>query len=255
MTDQLDRVSHLGRQRSGDVGDLGDAFRINVLRRDQLAIGQCCQDDDLTCGVLTLDIGVGILLGVALLLRVTQNGIKGKSLVLHFGQHIVGGAVENTVDGENTVGVEVVHQRTDDGNAATNARLKKVTNAVLGGELEQLDTEGGNDLLVGGDDVLASLKCSLGKIVGGVCTAHHFGDQSNLGVIENDIKIVHDAIGKGAVGKFAQIKNVFDVDFVADIGFYHRFVRCQDLGSAASNGAESEQCYVDHRDNLRKNLK
>jgi hypothetical protein len=63
---------------------------------------------------------------------------------------------------------------------------------------------------------------------------------------------VYDAIGKGAVGEFAQVENIFDIDLVADIGLDYGFVGCQNLSGAASDGAEAEKCNVQHNKETSK---
>ena len=55
-----------------------------------------------------------------------------------------------------------------------------------------------------------------------------------------------DLIGKGAVGEFADIENIFQVDLLP--GFFRQQVTVhgQHLGYAAANNTETQNCYMDH---------
>ena len=79
-----------------------------------------------------------------------------------------------------------------------------------------------------------------------MCSAHHLSDEGDLGVVQNDVKIVYDAIGKGAVGEVTQVENIFDIDLISNVGFDHGFVGCQNFSRAAADCAEAEKSDVQH---------
>ena len=54
------------------------------------------EDADLPAGVVPLDVGGGVPLGVALLLGLLQGRVEGQSRPDHPGEDIVGGAVERS---------------------------------------------------------------------------------------------------------------------------------------------------------------
>ena len=89
--------------------------------------------------------------------------------------------------------------------------------------------------------MLACLECRHRELIRGVRAAHHFDDGIHLGIVENDIVIVHDAIGKRAVGKIAQIENISNVDAAARSKTDAVLIFGNDLGRAASNDTKAKQ--------------
>ena len=48
--------------------------------------------------------------------------------------------------------------------------------------------------------------------------AHHFGDERDLGVAQDDVKVVHDLACIGRAREITQIEDVFDLDGIAEAG-------------------------------------
>ena len=57
---------------------------------------------------------------------------------------------------------------------------------------------------------------------------------------------MHDPIGEGAVGKFAQIEYIFDIYRISDPLGDQFGILSKYLGRAAADDAEAEYCYIYH---------
>src|SRR4051812_25613389 len=86
--------------RGAQVGrrDGGDAFDIHSALRDLGAEGETGEDRKLLRGVVTVDVEGRVGLGVTETLRVLQAFGERQALLLHPGEDVVAGAVENSVD-------------------------------------------------------------------------------------------------------------------------------------------------------------
>ncbi len=152
---ELDAVAHvLGRLDVG-LGDRLDALDVDLVEGDLGAEGEARQDGELVGGVEAADVEGRIGLGVAARLRLLQHLVEGAVLVLHGGEDVIAGAVEDAVDAAHLVGAERLPQRLDDGDAAGDRRLEVQGDAVLLGELGERHAVLGEQRLVGGHDVLA----------------------------------------------------------------------------------------------------
>ena len=111
---QLDEAADLAG--GGDVGGghLGDAFTVDVGRRDPAVEGQTRQDGRLGRGVEALHVGGRVGLGVAELLRLGQDVAEPRALGLHLVQDVVGGAVDDADHRRDLVADQGLAQRPDD---------------------------------------------------------------------------------------------------------------------------------------------
>ena len=153
--EQLDAVAEL--VGGLDVGrrDAGDALDVDLVERHLRAEGEAGQQRELVGGVEAADVEGRIGLRVALGLRLLQHVGERAALLLHLGQDVVAGAVEDAVDAAHLVAGERLAQGLDDGDAAGDRGLEVERDAVLLGQLGQLGAVLGEQRLVGGDDMLA----------------------------------------------------------------------------------------------------
>ena len=226
-------VSHVSQ------GHLPDALGGHLLGIDMLAAGQSGQDADLAAGVVTVHVGGGVLLGIAVVLGLLQGLLKGQASADHPGEDIVGGAVEDAGDLLHLVGSQAVGQGAQDGDTAAHAGLKEIADSVGLGQLQQLIAVGGHQLLVGGDHALARLQGAGGELqshLGSADGLHHY---VYLGVVLNDGKVLHEAVLKGAVGEIPHVQDVFDLDLAAGAPGNALAVLTEHLGHAGTDGAEA----------------
>ena len=139
-------------------GDGLDAFDVDLVERDVGAEGEAGQQGQLVGGIEAADVERRIGFGVALGLRLLQHVGERAALLLHRGQDVIAGAVEDAVDARDLVADQRLAQRLDDRDAAGDRRLEIQRDAVLLGERGELDAVLGEQRLVGGHDVLAGAR-------------------------------------------------------------------------------------------------
>ena len=214
-----------------------------------LTEGQGGQNADLAAGIVALDVGGRILLGVAVDLRLTQRVLEGDAVVDHLGQDVVGGAVEDAADLVELVGSEALEHRADDRDAAADGRLEHVVDAMFLGDLEQLVSLRRDELFVGGADALAGLEAALGELIGCAHAAHDLGNDRYLRVVLDDGEVGNEFMSVGQRGKIAQIEHILDLDRLADRARNLLGVHLEYLVHAGTDRSVSHDCYFYHCDN------
>ena len=129
--EELDPVAEfVGRL---DVGrrDRRDALDIDRVRVDLGAEGNRRQQRQLVGGVVAVDVEGRVGLGVAQPLGCGEALGERQALVLHAGQDVVAGAVEDAVDAADRVAGEGLAQRLDDRDAAGRRGLEIEADARL----------------------------------------------------------------------------------------------------------------------------
>src|SRR5947209_9168187 len=96
-------------------------------------------------------------------LRVLQAFGKRQALLLHPGQDVIAGAVEDAVDAVDAGAAKPLAKRLDDGNGGADRRLEVQGAAMLLGGLRQPNSVLGDQRLVGGYDRLAGLQRGLDR--------------------------------------------------------------------------------------------
>jgi hypothetical protein len=104
------------------------------------------------------DVEGGIGFGIAFVLRLFQHLGKGAVLLLHLGQDVVAGAVENTIDAADLIAGERLAQRLDDRDTSRHGRLELEGHGARFRQARQLGAVLGQQGLVGRHDVLAGLQ-------------------------------------------------------------------------------------------------
>src|SRR5579862_7675714 len=122
--EELDAITEL--LGCGEIGgrDRGNAFDINRLLIDFGAEGQARQDRELLRGVVALDIEARIGLGVTKALRLLEAFGKRQAVLLHAGEDIIAGAVEDSVDALEGISRHPFAQRLHDGNGPAYGRFE-----------------------------------------------------------------------------------------------------------------------------------
>ena len=235
VTDQLHRAAQSLGDRHMISCNAGDAVRCDLVGIQKDSKGKRRQNGDLSCRVQTFYVGGGICLGVAQTLCLLEDLLKSGSLTDHLGEDKVGGTVEDSAHRHDLVGGKVGLHRTDDRNTAAHARLKEIAHAVLTGNVQKLGAKVSDNLLVGGHHVLPRAQCRDGKIIGGMRASHHLGNQSHLGIVQNDIDIMDHTVSQRMLGEITQIQNVLDIYLVTDTGSEELFVFLKNLSRTASN--------------------
>ena len=129
-------------------------FGENVPRRDDLAEGQRGENGQLGARVEAIDIVAGIGLGVSQPLRLGEHGFERRAVLLHLGEDVVAGAVEDAVERHHAVAGDAFPQHGVDGNPARHAGLHGDVGAGLDGALPDFRAAQRHQFLIGGDDRL-----------------------------------------------------------------------------------------------------
>ena len=161
--DQTDLVAERGGL--ADIGghDMPDAGDVDLGEIDLRAKGEAGQDGELVRGVDAVNVKRGIGLGIALGLRLGENGAKGTAILLHGGEDVIAGAVEDAIDAHDAIGRSAFAQSLDHGHAAGHCRFIFQRDAgalCFAGEIKAMMR---NHRLVGRDEGLALAEALAGK--------------------------------------------------------------------------------------------
>ena len=125
-------------------------------------------DRRLRSGVVALDVGGRVGLGVAERLGLGEGVGVGRAGLGHAGEDVVGGAVDDAHHPGDALADQRLAQRADDRDAAGHRGLEEEVDAGRLGRLEQLGAGDGQQLLVAGDDGLAGLERREDQLPGGL---------------------------------------------------------------------------------------
>ena len=132
--EQLDAIAEFLRRAQIFRRDRGDAFDIDRALRHLGAEGEAGQDRQLLRGVVAVDVERRIGFGIAEALRVLQAFGERQAFLLHPGQDVIAGAVENAVDAVDRGAGKTFAQGLDDGNGRADRGFEIQRAAVLFGE-------------------------------------------------------------------------------------------------------------------------
>ena len=140
------------------VGDVHRVHAANALDVDRIEVdpgaeGEAGEDGEFVRGVDAVDVEARIGLGVAQRLRVGERGGEGAPALAHVGEHVVAGAVEDSVNSRHPVGGQALAQRLDDGDGAGDGGLEAELRAVRLGAGGERGAAAGDQRLVRRHDV------------------------------------------------------------------------------------------------------
>ena len=103
--------------------------------------GDAREDAELGAGVEAVDVGGGVGLGVAQLLRVGEDGgVVGAGL--HAAEDVVAGAVDDAAEARHLIAAEALQHAGDDGNSAGDGCAVDELDVVLRGEFGEARRRG-----------------------------------------------------------------------------------------------------------------
>ncbi len=154
-TEQLHAIAELVCPGEILGRDRGDALDIDRALVDLGAEGEARQDRELLRGIMALDVEGRIGLRVAEPLRLLEAFRKGQLLLLHAGEDVVAGAVENSIDACQRIPGKPLAQGLHDRNGAAHRGLEIERYAAFFGKRRQCDSVARKKRLVGSDHGLA----------------------------------------------------------------------------------------------------
>ena len=142
-------------------------------------------DRRLGAGVVALDVGGRVTLGVAESLRLGERRSVVGALLGHLGEDEVGRAVEDADHARERLAAQALTQGADERDAAGDGGLEQQVDALRVGDREQLGADVGEQLLVAGDDRLAGLERGRDQLAGGFDAADHLDDEIDVGILDD----------------------------------------------------------------------
>ena len=147
--------------------------------------------------VLAADVEARVGLGVAQMLGRLQAIGKGKTILLHVGQDVVAGAVEDAVDAADGVAGKRLAQCLDDRDATRRCGLEIEADTRLLGGARQFEAVFGKERLVGRHHMLAGANCRLDRVTGGaVRAADQLNEKVVAGIPRQRHRIVEPSIAR-----------------------------------------------------------
>ena len=114
------------------------------------------------------------------------------------------------------------------------------------GDLQELRAVLRDQLLVGGDHVLAPLEAGAGIFVGGLESADHLDDDRNAVVVQDDVEVLDEPVGVEAVGEIAHIEDVLEIELLSRLSFKALLIFEKHVDNAGTDGAAAQNRDVDH---------
>src|ERR1700722_2102286 len=184
--------------------EIGQRDRRDALDIDRLGIefgaeGQARQDRKLLRGVVAFDVEGRIGFRIAEPLCVAQAIVERKPILLHAGEDVIAGAVEDAVDAGEGIAAESLAQSLDDRNAGADRSLEIERDLTALGERRELLAVSRQQRLVGGHHRLAGSKRAFHRPLGGIARSTHQLDK------HVDRGILRQRHGIGDPAEFLQV--------------------------------------------------
>ena len=154
---------------------------------------------------------------IAFFLGFLQHIIKGKSFLIHLGEHIVGGTVQDTCNLFDHITAEGRIKRTNQGNTATDAGFKKEITVILPGNGDQFCPMLCNQLLVGSRHTSALLQGCLNKSIGRANASHTLHNNLDVFVFFDYLIIMNHQLIIGVIREISQVQYPLYDDFLSGV--------------------------------------
>ena len=241
--EELDAVAEVCGVLDVRAREVADAFDLNLVESRLEAVRESRENARLVGRVKAVDVERGIGLGVAELLRVLEDDVEGKPLVLHPREDVVAGAVENAVDRLDLVARETFAQDADDRDAAANRRAKVYVDVVLRRRLENLVTIFREQLLVRCDYALAAVERFKDKCLGDARAANCLDDDVDSGISEDAFRVCSEnAVGDidAAVRRDVEVRDLLQDDVDAEALRHDITMLQKAVSDSRANGSEAK---------------
>ncbi len=189
-SEQLDPISELLRRLEVQRCETSDAFGGNVIVGELCPKGHRREQGQLVGHVDPVDIEAGVGLGIAEILGALDHHIEELAGALHLRQHVVGGAVHDSVEALDAVRREPLAHGAEDRDATADAGLECHVHTAARGSIEDLLAVESEQGLVGGHHVLPALDGAHGQALRHVVAADQLDHDGH-------VRIVDQAFGVG----------------------------------------------------------
>jgi hypothetical protein len=165
------------------------------------------------------------------------------ALAVHLGQDEVGRAVDDAEQHLEAVGGQGLAEGVDDRDAAAHAGFEVQGHVVLARQGEKLGAFLGDELLVGGDHVLAGRERGLDEHLCGLDPADDLDHHADVRVAKHGLGIVREQgvgqSGRGALGG-VEIRRFAQLDGHAGLALEVFFLRDEQFDDAAADGSATD---------------
>ena len=198
--EHADGVAEVGGVPEVAGAEGADALAVDLVGLDAAVEGEGGEDGELVGGVNAFDVVGGVGFGVAEALGLLEGFCVGCAALGHFGDHVVGSAVDDGAEAADIVGLKFALEDADDGDAAADAGFVAEFDAVSAGKVEESWAVLGHDLFVGGDDGFAGAEGAGDAIGGGGFAADQLDhDVDVIALAEGERVIKEVGVGDDAV--------------------------------------------------------
>ena len=196
---------------------------------------------------MAFDVEGRVGFGVTEFLCLLEYVGKRQTLLAHFGQDEVGGAVDDAGDPFDVVGGQAFTQRLDDRDAAGHGRFKGHDHALGAGAGKDFVTVFGQQFLVGGDHVLAVVDGREYQLLGDAGAADQFHDDVDVGVGGNQPGVAdhfHVVTDEFACLGHVQVGGHFECDRAAGAAADFFCVAFQHGGGTAADRTDAHDAHM-----------
>ena len=134
---------------------------------------------------------------------VGKDRLEVAALVLHAGENVVGGAVDDAHDRLDAIDAERTFERSDDRNTATDGGFDHDVDACGSGGFVNFFAVAGDDSFIGSDDMFAAVDSIEDESASRFETTDDFNDDIDIGIVDDAIEIgCVDRLGEVYVSGF-----------------------------------------------------
>ena len=199
--DQTQRVVQPVRVSKIHLVDARDAFHGDVANPHRLAKTHHGQDGDLVARVVAFDVEGGVRFGVSFFLGLGQDFGERTAAPLHLRQDVIGGAVQDAIDGGKVLARQPFTHRVQHRRSARDASFDSQTHMVRAAALHQLHAVFSHQLLVGRHQMLARLQRRKGDGASGGQNPHQLHDDVDFRIADDLFPVGSDLDGLAQPGE------------------------------------------------------
>jgi len=237
-------VTEFGGETDVEGRHFFDPANVNVAIIDEEAVGEGAEEDGFVGGIPAVDVEGFVGFGVSELLRFLEGFGVGEPSLGHALKDVVGGAVDNTGDGNDAVSDEGFLQGLDDGDASGDGCFEVNRGVVFLGESEKVGATLGEKGFISGHDRFSGLKGGRDEVEGGVGSADELDHDIDGRIIDDLHEIGGEELGWSLdLTWFVEVADCdfpdFQLNRALGTGPDELAILLNDFPNARANGAES----------------
>ena len=189
---QLDDAVHVPSGGNVLPSDGSDALPVHLVAAHARVERQGGQQGRLGGGVISLDVGGRIGLGISLGLRLGQSVVETCSRGRHLVKDVVRRAIHDSHHSGDLVTDKRLAQRPDDRDGSGHCGLVVEVDAMVLGDRVQFRAMGSQQSLVGSDDGMSLLQGSRQELTCGVDATNELDDDVNVVTVDQRCRVIRE---------------------------------------------------------------